>query len=504
MTTTDPRGEKESPVPNAILTGPSDASTGSRTHLQRWSLELTTSGRSAGCAPVGSETTAGARRPVSAWLLVVASLLTIGLAHVARASASHPMPPIAMQVETYASIDVAGTVVELWRGRDDHGWLAAALRLTGDDGSTVTLRAADVWQLRDGVSDDVDTLSVSALSDVTGNGVPDLVIGTYANGMSCCFGLYVFELGEEPRVLVSRPAHHGALDDLTGDGRLELLDGFGYTNLCATGIGGPYAAARYDATIGAYRLASAELLAGSESITTTFAELSDRVRSSAAMQRDAYEIACRIAYEAVPPIIAGLVDPDAVRTLLDEPAVRDVLPGEDFTEYLIANALAHPMAFLPDTAPRQRVVSPDQLAWRSCNALHHMLEALTTRVDGLSEAERAVSSANRRLIAAYVARIGCDGPELTSLALRNGIVDERCLRVSPGWERECEGLAITVHAQAAVDAVAAEFGSDAVRDADDLWLAAYDDCPYAYACAGHASAALWVAMVDRLTRAREQ
>lgn len=489
-------------MPDTSRTDSSDASTGSGTQREQQNGQPTRPVRSARCVAFASTATTGARLHAAASSLVLAAVLTTGLAQVTPQAATHPVPPVDMLVESYASIEVAGTVVELWRGRDDRGWLAAALRLTGHDRSNATLRVTNAWQLRDGVSDDVDTLSVSALRDVTGNGVLDLVIGTFANGMRCCLGLYVFELGAEPRVLLVRPAHHGDLADLTGDGRLELVDGFGYTDLCATGIGGPYAAARYDAAIGAYRVASAELLAGFASITTTFEALSDQVRSYAAMQREAHEIGCRIAHDAVPPIVAGLVDPDAVRALLDEPAVRDVLPFEDFTEYLIARALEHPMAFLPDTAPWQRVVSPDQLGWQSCHALQHMLETLTTRVDGLSEAERVASNANRRLIAAYVAGIGCDGPELTSLALRLGTVDERCLAVSPAWEHECEGLAISVLAQAAVDAVAAEFGPDAVHDADDLWVEAYHECPADYACAGHASMALWVAMVDRLTHGR--
>jgi hypothetical protein len=132
-------------------------------------------------------------------------MLSTGLARVPPEFPPHPVSPIAMHVETYASLEVAGAAVELWRGRDDEGF-AAALRVTADDYTFVTLRAHGVWQLRHGVGDDVDGLSVSALSDITGNGVADLVLRTYDGGASCCFGLYVFELGGVPRVLVMSSA----------------------------------------------------------------------------------------------------------------------------------------------------------------------------------------------------------------------------------------------------------------------------------------------------------
>ena len=62
--------------------------------------------------------------------------------------------------------------------------------------------------------------------DVTGNGVPDLVVSEYTGGAHCCFLAHVFELGREFRKVATLDARDGDLshfEDLDGDGSLEFV-----------------------------------------------------------------------------------------------------------------------------------------------------------------------------------------------------------------------------------------------------------------------------------------
>ncbi len=61
--------------------------------------------------------------------------------------------------------------------------------------------------------------------DITGRGVPNLVVVEWTGGAHCCFSAHVFELGEDFRKIASLEAGHGKLDfqDLDGDGSLEAI-----------------------------------------------------------------------------------------------------------------------------------------------------------------------------------------------------------------------------------------------------------------------------------------
>lgn len=62
--------------------------------------------------------------------------------------------------------------------------------------------------------------------DITGNGIPDLVISEYTGGAHCCFLAHVFELGQHFRKLGTLDARDGDLshfEDLDGDGNLEFV-----------------------------------------------------------------------------------------------------------------------------------------------------------------------------------------------------------------------------------------------------------------------------------------
>jgi hypothetical protein len=56
--------------------------------------------------------------------------------------------------------------------------------------------------------------------NVTGNGVPDLILTEYSGGMHCCLTYYIFELADELRLVDKISAEHGEIDlvDLNHDG----------------------------------------------------------------------------------------------------------------------------------------------------------------------------------------------------------------------------------------------------------------------------------------------
>lgn len=74
--------------------------------------------------------------------------------------------------------------------------------------------------------------------DITGNGVPDLVLTEWTGGAHCCFIFHLFELGERPRYVQSINARHTAGADfvnLDADRALEfsMVDWtFAYWNEC--------------------------------------------------------------------------------------------------------------------------------------------------------------------------------------------------------------------------------------------------------------------------------
>lgn len=69
-----------------------------------------------------------------------------------------------------------------------------------------------------------DLLAVG--KDITGAGVPDLVVSEYTGGAHCCFLAHVFELGKEFRKVATLDARDGDLshfEDVDKDGALEFV-----------------------------------------------------------------------------------------------------------------------------------------------------------------------------------------------------------------------------------------------------------------------------------------
>jgi hypothetical protein len=65
----------------------------------------------------------------------------------------------------------------------------------------------------------------SPVRDLTGDGVPELVLADWSGGAHCCFTYYVFTLGPRFAVLDTIPLEHSdnaRFEDVDGDGALEL------------------------------------------------------------------------------------------------------------------------------------------------------------------------------------------------------------------------------------------------------------------------------------------
>jgi len=62
--------------------------------------------------------------------------------------------------------------------------------------------------------------------NITGNGIPNLVISEWTGGAHCCSNFYIFEIGARFRFLAKIEAGHGDMShfaNLDGDGNLEFV-----------------------------------------------------------------------------------------------------------------------------------------------------------------------------------------------------------------------------------------------------------------------------------------
>lgn len=98
-----------------------------------------------------------------------------------------------------------------------------------------------------------------AVRDLTGDGVPELVLSDWSGGAHCCFTYYVFTLGPRLAVLDTLPLEHSdqaRFEDLDGDGAHELRTRdwtFAYWNSSFNGSPAPEVILRLGD--GGYRLA---------------------------------------------------------------------------------------------------------------------------------------------------------------------------------------------------------------------------------------------------------
>ena len=61
-------------------------------------------------------------------------------------------------------------------------------------------------------------------ADLTGRGLPDVIVNEFSGGAHCCSTFYIFELGETFRLVDKISAEHGGItfEDLDGDGVPEI------------------------------------------------------------------------------------------------------------------------------------------------------------------------------------------------------------------------------------------------------------------------------------------
>ncbi len=80
----------------------------------------------------------------------------------------------------------------------------------------------------DGVGDwikDADDLKKKAIEDITGNGIPELIIKGYSGGAHCCFHTYIIELSNPISILFDLDTGNSGIEfkDLNNDGVMELV-----------------------------------------------------------------------------------------------------------------------------------------------------------------------------------------------------------------------------------------------------------------------------------------
>ena len=63
------------------------------------------------------------------------------------------------------------------------------------------------------------------VKDITGDGIPDLIISMWSGGAHCCYSTYIFSLGEQFNKIDEIEGYHDVFDfkDFNGDGIYELV-----------------------------------------------------------------------------------------------------------------------------------------------------------------------------------------------------------------------------------------------------------------------------------------
>jgi hypothetical protein len=145
---------------------------------------------------------------------VVACLVALWLGAAAAES-----PPLRL-VE---SIELHGHRVETWGAAD--GFPDALVRVVPPRGEAVEVRDAVVRLVSQASEWHPDAVTVVPGDDLTGDGVPDLLVESYSLGAHCCFGYLLLSLGETLEVVWSASTLDAAVlvVDLEHDGRRQLL-----------------------------------------------------------------------------------------------------------------------------------------------------------------------------------------------------------------------------------------------------------------------------------------
>jgi len=170
-------------------------------------------------------------RMVAAALLVVAAAVSVAVAQAAPADAA-----FAEVFELESATTVAGWRVETWVPADWDRAFETVLRVVAADASVAfELRDAVVvaFEQEAGPGWRADLVAVAPGDDLTGDGVPNLLVEAYTGGAHCCFHYALLSLGDGLEVVWEGfLADAGAVvTDLAGDGRRQLMTadmGFAY------------------------------------------------------------------------------------------------------------------------------------------------------------------------------------------------------------------------------------------------------------------------------------
>jgi hypothetical protein len=120
-------------------------------------------------------------------------------------------------------------------------------------------RAGPKFQIGSLYEDGKTSSLITIGRDITGEGVPNLVVSEYSGGAHCCLTVHVFELGEtfrEVAKLEVKDADLSDFEDLDGNGKLLFVTAdfaFGYFPLTFLGSPAPQVILRYQD--GKYRIA---------------------------------------------------------------------------------------------------------------------------------------------------------------------------------------------------------------------------------------------------------
>jgi hypothetical protein len=152
----------------------------------------------------------GGRRATS----IVACLVALWLGAAAAES-----PPLHLLEST----ELHGYRVETWGAAD--GYPDALVRVVAPWGEAVEVRDAVVRLVSQSREWHPDAVSLVPGDDLTGDGVPDLLIEAYSLGAHCCFGYLLLSLGDRLQAVWSASTLDAAVlvVDLERDGRRQLL-----------------------------------------------------------------------------------------------------------------------------------------------------------------------------------------------------------------------------------------------------------------------------------------
>jgi hypothetical protein len=121
------------------------------------------------------------------------------------------------------SIELHGHRVETWGAAD--GFPDTLVRVVPPRGEAVEVRDAVVRLVSQAGEWHPAAVSLVPGDDLTGDGVPDLLIESYSLGAHCCFGYLLLSLGETLEEMWSASTLDAAVlvVDLEADGRRQLL-----------------------------------------------------------------------------------------------------------------------------------------------------------------------------------------------------------------------------------------------------------------------------------------